>query len=126
MTTSELVTVFGILITCLLTAAGGVGTWAALRVGRNAQTLRNYRDAADSWKEKSDSQDGKIRDQESEITRLQKENGSLRNEIAELRGQINVLTSLVKTAITEMASNASNKDVLERLEKLVNVRRGSP
>lgn len=110
---TELITTIAIVLATLLAVAGSVGTWAALRVGRNAQTLKNFRDSADSWK-------GKATAQESEISDLQKENTKLKSEIAELRGQVHALGDLVRTAISELASpsNAQHQEVLERLDRI--------
>lgn len=119
MSSSELITLFGILITVLLSVAAGVGAWAALRVGRNAQTLKNFRDSADSWKERAEAQDAKIRDQESEITGLKTENGELREQMAKQQGRIDVLTELVRSAISELASSSTSNDVLKRLEAII-------
>jgi peptidoglycan hydrolase CwlO-like protein len=119
MSSSELITLFGILITVLLSVAAGVGAWAALRVGRNAQTLKNFQNSADSWKERSEAQDAKIQDQESEIGDLKKENGELRNKLAQQQGRIDVLTELVRSAISELASSNASNDVLQRLEAII-------
>ena len=52
LSTSPVTTVLSIaggLIAVLITAAGIIGTWAALRVGRNTQITANYRATAESW-----------------------------------------------------------------------------
>lgn len=120
MSTDTLISIFGPLLATLLTIAGIIGTWAALRVGKNAQTLKNFRDSADSWKEKSQAQ-------EVEITDLRKENSQLKSEIAELRGKVSTLGDLVATAISELASpsNSQHKEVLERLDSIANKLGGS-
>lgn len=119
MNTTTVVTIFGILITILLSAAGVVGTWAALRVGKNAQTIKNYRSAADSWKERAEAQDAKITEQNEEISRMHTENTALRQEIAELRGQIGILTALVRSAISDLASSNTGMAVIDRLEQII-------
>ena len=44
-----ILSILGGLIAVLIVIAGGIGTWAALRVGKNTQVLSNYKTAADSW-----------------------------------------------------------------------------
>jgi hypothetical protein len=46
---TTVLSIAGGLIAALLTAAGIIGTWAALRVGRNTQITANYRATAESW-----------------------------------------------------------------------------
>jgi hypothetical protein len=46
---TTVLSVAGGLIAVLITAAGIIGTWAALRVGRNTQITANYRATAESW-----------------------------------------------------------------------------
>jgi predicted RNase H-like nuclease (RuvC/YqgF family) len=48
MTSSQILTVLGIGLTLLVAFAGSIGTWAALRVGRNTSVLSNYKQAAES------------------------------------------------------------------------------
>lgn len=89
-------------------------------MGKNAQTLKNFRDSADSWKEKATAQ-------EAEISDLRHENSQLKSEIAELRGKVSTLGDLVATAISELASpsNAQHKEVLERLDSIARKLGGS-
>jgi predicted nucleic acid-binding Zn-ribbon protein len=108
---SVVLSVLGVVITILLAAAGAVGTWAALRVGRNAQTLTNYRDAAGSWKERSEAQESEISELRGEVVHLKAEN-------AELRGQMTVLRDLFKSAVSELANSTSNREVLDRIETM--------
>jgi biopolymer transport protein ExbB/TolQ len=46
---TTVLSVIGGLIASLIAVAGVVGTWAALRVGRNAQVLSTYKASAESW-----------------------------------------------------------------------------
>jgi hypothetical protein len=46
---TTVLSIAGGLIATLITAAGIIGTWAALRVGRNTQITANYRATAESW-----------------------------------------------------------------------------
>lgn len=38
----------------VLTVAGAAGVWLAMRTAQNSQTLKNFRDASASWREKAD------------------------------------------------------------------------
>ena len=53
--TTTVLSVLGGLIAALIAAAGIVGTWAALRVGRNTQILSTYRASAESWENRANS-----------------------------------------------------------------------
>lgn len=89
------ITVVGIVLGALLTAAGAIGVWAAFRVGKNAQTISNYRDALQSWKERSEAQDVKIAEQDQEMHDLRDHQHKLESENADLRGQISVLRDAI-------------------------------
>lgn len=95
MNVSSLVTTFGVIIGSLLAIATAVGIWAAFRVGKNAQTITNYRDAVQSWKERSESQDVKIAEQENEMNDLRDKQHKLEAENADLRGQVAVLRDAI-------------------------------
>lgn len=56
----------------LLTVAGITGVWLAMRTAQNTQTVRNFRDATASWREKAEALDSDL--------------GSLRTEMAALQG----------------------------------------
>lgn len=112
----------GAALVALLAIAGAVGTWAALRVGRNAQTITNYRDALQSWKERSEAQDTKIDEQQGEIGELQSEVHKLKTENAELRGQVNTLRDAIsgRQIFDNLAEafNRQHQELMERLDKL--------
>lgn len=112
MSIATTLTVLGIIAAFLLSAAGLVGTWAALKTGRNAQTLKNYKDLAESYQAKSESQEGEIRD-------LKGENRELLSQVSELQGKMSVLQELVRSAVESLASGTSgNQEILDRLDKL--------
>ena len=79
------------LVALVITAAGTIGAWAALRVGKNTSTVSNYREAAQSWRLKSESQDAEIKE-------LQSENADLRKQVADLSGQVGVLRDMITGA----------------------------
>jgi cell division protein FtsB len=110
-----LLTALGALLVALLTVAGIVGTWAALRVGRNAQTISNYRDAISSWKERSEAQD-------QELTEVRTQLDKLKSENAELRGQINTLRDAISgRSVFDGLSEAlakQHRELLDRIDKL--------
>lgn len=117
-----LLTALGALLAALIAVAGIVGTWAALRVGRNAQTLSNYRDALQSWKERSEAQDTKISEQDDEIGELRTQVDKLRTENAELRGQIGTLRDAIsgRQVFDGLTAtfNQQHKELMERLDRL--------
>jgi predicted nucleic acid-binding Zn-ribbon protein len=112
---TELVTTIAIVLATLLAAAGAVGTWAALRVGRNAQTLTNYRDAIQSWKERSETQ-------ESEISELRQQLNQMKTENADLRGQVKTLRDAVsgRNGFDNLENTLARQhtELLGRLDKL--------
>jgi hypothetical protein len=74
------------IISFALTAAGIVGM--SFRVGHNTQTVANYRETAQSWKEKADAQ-------EAQITELQHGSMEKDGQIAELQAKVGLLEKLV-------------------------------
>jgi cell division protein FtsB len=108
-------TIISILIGVLgfvIVAVGGIGAWSALRVGKQTQTVKNFRDAAESWRQKSESQDNRI-------TELENENTELRKVVADLQGQVSVLRDLATgtSAILEHDAKADRRqdDIMARL-----------
>lgn len=51
---SNLVITVTAVLAVLLTVAGAAGVWLAMRTAQNSQTLKNFRDASASWREKAD------------------------------------------------------------------------
>lgn len=52
---TTIITILGGLIVALIAIAGGVGTWAALRVAKNSQIIANYKATAESWENRANS-----------------------------------------------------------------------
>lgn len=87
--TGSLIQILGGLIALIITIAGGVGTWAALRVGRNSQVISNYKATAESW--------------ENRASGLKAENEGLQGELTDAQRQIAELTSKNST-LRELAT----------------------
>jgi uncharacterized protein YlxW (UPF0749 family) len=87
--TSGLVSILGGLIALIITIAGGVGTWAALRVGRNSQLIANYKATAESW--------------ESRASGLKAENEGLADDLTDARKEVTDLKAKV-TTLQELAT----------------------
>jgi cell division protein FtsB len=115
MSASTVLIILGSLVGILLVTAGTVGTWAAMRVGKNTQTVSNYREAAQSWQLKSQAQGAEIKE-------LQAENTELRKQVADLSGQVGVLRDLITgaSAVAEHDTrvNAYHSEVMARLAAL--------
>lgn len=111
MSTQFVLSLFGSLISVLLAIAGGIGAWAALRVGRNAQIINNFRTSAESWEKVA-------RAQEEELREVKSENIELKQALAEVRGQVAVLTSLVRSSIASMVSTTP-KEVVDKIGELI-------
>jgi nicotinate-nucleotide pyrophosphorylase len=50
----DVIIVIAAVIGVMLTVAGVAGVWLSLRTAQNSQTLKNFRDASASWREKAD------------------------------------------------------------------------
>lgn len=86
------------LVAVLLTAAGIIGTWLALRVSRNTQVVTNYKAAADAWQARAVAQGD-------EIKGLQESLEETRHQNTELQAKVNVLQDLVtgRHAVDELS-----------------------
>jgi hypothetical protein len=99
---TAVLSIAGGLIAVLITAAGIVGTWAALRVGRNTQITANYRATAESW--------------ESLATSLTAEKSELEHKLDEAMVTIASLTAKVST----LQELATGHPAVERLSRDMN------
>lgn len=97
MTWAHLVTLLSV-IGFLVTAAGLVGI--SFRVGRNAQTVNNYKDSAEAWEMKA-------RTQTDEIAELHEKLTANDVIIKKLQDRVRVLEDLVngQTAINALSAN---------------------
>jgi predicted negative regulator of RcsB-dependent stress response len=80
----------------------------ALRVGRNTQTVNNYRESAQAWEAKARVQEDTIESQKKQISDLQ-------HQVGELTGKLAVLSELVtgKAVLEELA-----RDVQEAVQSI--------
>jgi hypothetical protein len=89
----------GIILSALLIIGTSVGTWAALRTGKQSQIIKNYRDAANSWREKSEAQEAISKEQQEEIRQLRFELEDVKRNtaarVSELETQVSVLQGIV-------------------------------
>jgi Tfp pilus assembly protein PilV len=99
---TTVLSIVGGLIAVLITAAGIIGTWAALRVGRNTQITANYRATAESW--------------ESLATSLTAEKSELENKLEEAMVTITSLNTKVST----LQELATGHPAVERLSRDMN------
>ena len=95
---------FGTLIALLLAGAGAIGTWAALRVGKNAQVLKNYRDVAASWKEKAEAQEDQIKDLITDLATAHAETNRLSDRVTFLQDAVTG-----KSAIDALAAQTTER-----------------
>lgn len=112
MSWSHLVTILSV-IGFLVTAAGLVGI--SFKVGRNAQTVSNYRDNADSWEKKALSQSGEIADLQARlvandavIRRLQDRVGLL-EEMVTGKAAINELAVTISTSFVNLQAHVDSR-----------------
>jgi hypothetical protein len=97
-------------ISFALTAAGIVGM--GFRVGHNTQTVSNYRDTAQSWKEKADAQ-------EAQITELQHSSMAKDHQIAELTAKVDILEKLVLGESTASALRADLSHIQQGVSQIL-------
>jgi biopolymer transport protein ExbB/TolQ len=99
---TTVLSVAGGLIAVLITAAGIIGTWAALRVGRNTQITANYRATAESW--------------ESLATSLTAEKSELEHKLEEAM----VTIASLNTKVSTLQELATGHPAVERLSRDMN------
>jgi methyl-accepting chemotaxis protein len=95
MSASLLITVGAAVGGFLITAAGAIATWAALRVGRQAATLADLKEAADAAARLATARKDELDNQDRRIAELQLANTEKDKKIAELDGRVHQLTELV-------------------------------
>lgn len=105
MTNSSFLTALISVLGLLVLVGGSIGTVAAIRVGKNTQTVENYEKNAASWKELAEASDAKIEHLQEQNADLQHQNAEQAKLIADLQGKIAVLQDVVtgKTAVETMA-----------------------
>lgn len=83
----------------LLALGTAVGTWAALRTGRQSQIIQNYKEAANSWKETSEARESEVKQLRAEIQESKRAFEQYQvmstSRIAELETQVTILQNIV-------------------------------
>lgn len=95
--TSTVISVLGGIVGLLIAVAGGIGTWAALRVAKNSQLIANYEATAESWEKRSNG--------------LKAENEGLEDEIRQAKETIASLESK-NAALADMAYGGPDVNIL--------------
>jgi hypothetical protein len=101
--------ILGGLVAVLIVIAGGIGTWAAQRVGKNTQVLSNYKTAADSWEARAraleaekNTKDEQIQVLTANITELHAKNAALM-DMASGHPAVERLASEMRTSFESLA-----------------------
>jgi phage-related minor tail protein len=119
---TALLGVFGGVIAALLAVAGLIGTWAALRVGKNAQVLSNYKTTAESWEARAN---GLKAEKEGLEERLEK----AMSTITELQAKNSALLDLASghPAIERLGKDMkrSFQDLTEQMSRIEGVLKGA-
>lgn len=92
---SDFLTIAISVVAVLIVVAGAVGTWAALRVGKNTGVVSQFRDAAASSEALARSYKSQMDNQEYQITDLQRQLSDRDKEIKVLQGQMDIMKDLV-------------------------------
>lgn len=92
----------------LITAGGLIGV--SMRVGRNSQTVANYREAAQSWEAKAKAQEGQLEE-------LKEADAAKASQITELTAKVQLLQDMVtgKTAIEQLAAQVA--ETFQRIDE---------
>lgn len=72
----------------MLTVSGIIGVWLAMRTAQHTQTVKNFREAAASWREKAEAL-------ASDLAGMQQELAALRENYADLLHEHEVLKNVV-------------------------------
>lgn len=114
----NLIVVIGSIVAILLAISGAIGGWAVFRSSRNTAIVTNYKQAADSYRERTEAQ-------EIEIGDLKKTNSHQAEQIAELQGKIKVLEGIAsgREAVEELHRHMS--DALTAITKQIATAQGT-
>lgn len=104
-----LLVVLTAIIGVLLVIAGSVGVWLAMRTGQHTQTVKNFRDAAASWREKAEALGSDLATLQGEMTGLQAEHGMLRAEHQALK---NVVTGKAAIEALGLQLEQAKSDII--------------
>jgi len=107
---------FAAVVGVLLTVAGIVGAWLAVRTGQNTQTVRNFQDAAASWREKAESVAADLLTVQTELAALRAAHDKLQQAYNTLRDVVTGRSAL--EALSVQLDEAKKDITLEiRLSK---------
>jgi cell shape-determining protein MreC len=94
----QILPALGIFLTLILTIAASVGVWAAMRVGKNTQTISNYKNAAESASALAQSLQAELAElrqqQQQDNERTRQKETDYQAEIAALTAKVQVLEDL--------------------------------
>lgn len=106
--------VIAAVIGVLLTVAGSVGVWLAIRTGQSSQTVKNFQEAAASWREKAEALSSDLENVRTEMAALRSQHERLQFEHEALK---DVVTG--KTAVEAMAAQMGlyKDEILSEIQK---------
>lgn len=84
----------------LLTTAGVVGVWLAMRTAEHTQTVRNFREASASWREKAESQAADLAAVQAEMTTLKSKYDELRRDYEALKRVVTGTSAMEALGVT--------------------------
>lgn len=124
--TATLLIVTTAVIGVLLTVAGIAGVWLAMRTGQNTQTVKNFRDAAASWREKAEALGSDLVTLQGELASLRTEHDKLQTEHESLKNVVTGKAALEALGVQMDAARSEiilevrlNRGVIESLESLM-------
>jgi hypothetical protein len=119
--TTTVLQVLGGLIAALVAAAGIIGTWAALRVGRNSQIISTYRASAESWENRANSLSAEKQGVEEQLS------GALQ-AVQSLQAKNDALQGLVtgQPAVEKLSRDMNRKfsELTEHIRRIENALKG--
>jgi uncharacterized protein YlxW (UPF0749 family) len=106
----------------LLTVAGVIGVWLAMRTAQHTQTVKNFRDAAESWREKAEATDSELTSMRTEMTELRQQYTSLLQKHEALQDVVTGRTAIENLGVQVgdaqsaiIAEIRQNRDLLHAL-----------
>lgn len=108
MSSAFIITIAAI-IGVLLTAAGIIGAWLAMRTAQHTQTVQNFREASASWREKAEAQASDLAVMQSEMAALTAKYDALRQEHEALK---NVVTGKAAIEALGVSLEQARNDII--------------
>lgn len=122
---STTLVIFTAILGVLLTVAGTGGVWLAIKTGQSGQTVKNFQDAAASWREKADALSSDLDSVRAELKILHRQHDKLQSEHEALKNVVigkSALEALgvqVNEARTQIILEVRlNREILSSLEHL--------